>query len=103
MASIWIARSFQSHSGSERSPKGKGIFKNKYDDVIAFSLNREDHLVHLREVFLALAEYGLHVNLRKCQLALVEVIFLDTYSVRKEYDPIKRNLVISLNLQRLRL
>ena len=47
-----------------------------YDDIIIFSRNREEHLEHLKLVFQVLAEYGLHVNIGKCQIFLPQVLFL---------------------------
>ena len=55
--------------------KGKSFCRNIYDDIIVFSKDKSEHMIHLREVFSALAEYGLLVNLSKCQLALLEVVF----------------------------
>ena len=46
------------------------------DDIIVFSKDYEEHLVHLRQLFQVLRSAGLCINLRKCQIAQLQVIFL---------------------------
>jgi Reverse transcriptase (RNA-dependent DNA polymerase) len=46
------------------------------DDIIAASPSRDQHLVHLRQLFSKLNEAGLVVNAEKCTLAVQEVNFL---------------------------
>ena len=71
---------------------GKNCCKNIYDDIIVYSSNKDEHLIHLREVFLSLAEYGLHVNLSKCQLALSEVTFFGHVLSKEGIRPSKKKL-----------
>ena len=46
------------------------------DDILIFSKNAQDHLQHLREVFIRLEAEAYHVRLAKCQFMLPEVKFL---------------------------
>ena len=47
-----------------------------YDDVIIFSNGKEEHVTHLRKVFGKLGEYGMSVNMKKCQFMKSSVSFL---------------------------
>lgn len=46
------------------------------DDIIIFSRTLEDHLDHLRKVFLKLRQHHLFVKQEKCAFAQKEVNFL---------------------------
>ena len=46
------------------------------DDIIVFSKDYEEHLVHLRQLFQVLRSAGLCINISKCQIAQLQVIFL---------------------------
>ena len=46
------------------------------DDVLVFSLDREQHLLHLKRVFDALQQQGYHVRLEKCTFLQDSVKFL---------------------------
>ena len=46
------------------------------DDIIVYSANMEEHLVHLQQVFDRLKETGLKLNPSKCTFAAKEVKYL---------------------------
>src|SRR5699024_3392222 len=43
------------------------------DDIIIYSRNEAEHLVHLRQVFERLQEYGLRCSPKKCQFGMAEL------------------------------
>ena len=47
-----------------------------FDDILIYSSDEESHLVHLREVFKALTENKLFVNLKKCNFMQRNLVFL---------------------------
>ncbi|KAJ0936397.1 putative nucleotidyltransferase, Ribonuclease H [Helianthus annuus] len=47
-----------------------------FDDILVFSKNSQQHLRHLRDIFLVLREQKLYANRRKCHFLTSEVIFL---------------------------
>lgn len=46
------------------------------DDILIFSETKEEHVGHLRQIFERLREFGLVLNLEKCEFAKSEVEFL---------------------------
>ena len=46
------------------------------DDILIYSQNHDQHLVHLKRVFTCLEEHHYHVRLAKCQFLQKEVTFL---------------------------
>ena len=52
----------------------KGRFAYGYiDDIIIFSNNFEEHMMHLEEVFKRLMEAGLRINKDKCEFCMTSV------------------------------
>ena len=47
-----------------------------FDDILIYSQSKEEHLEHLRQVFLTLREAKLYVNLKKCSFIQQHVLFL---------------------------
>ena len=47
-----------------------------FDDILIYNKSKEEHLEHLRHVFLTLREAKLHVNLKKCSFMQPRVLFL---------------------------
>ena len=47
-----------------------------FDDILIYSQSKEEHLAHLRQVFLTLRETKLYVNLKKCSFMQPYVLFL---------------------------
>lgn len=61
-----------------------GKFAGVYlDDVLVYSQNMQEHLVHLRKVFETLMAESLFVNWKKCQFMSESIIFLG-YAVSKD-------------------
>ena len=46
------------------------------DDILIFSKNLEEHLLHIRSVFERLREEKLLINLKKCSFAKKELVYL---------------------------
>ena len=56
---------------------GMSDFASAYiDDVIVFSKNWKDHLLHLGAVLKMIQEAGLTVKREKCQFAMSECVYL---------------------------
>ena len=47
-----------------------------FDDILIYSQSKEEHLEHLRHVFLTFREAKLYVNLKKCSFMQPHVLFL---------------------------
>ena len=53
-----------------------------FDDTLVYSKNEEEHMIHVREIFLILREQKLYANLKKCDFFSPSVIFLDILFLR---------------------
>ena len=42
------------------------------DDLIAYSKDENDHCMHLEKVFIRALKYGISLNVRKCNVGVVE-------------------------------
>ena len=47
-----------------------------FDDILIYSQSKEEHLEHIRQVFLTIREAKLYVNLKKCSFMQPHVLFL---------------------------
>nr|KYP63323.1 Retrotransposable element Tf2 [Cajanus cajan] len=54
-----------------------------FDDILIYSRSQDDHLGHLREVFLILRKNHLFANVGKCTFCVDHVVFLG-FIVSKE-------------------
>lgn len=66
------------------------------DDILIFSKNRADHLLHLRMVLQRLKEERLLVNLKKCNFMQKELVYLG-FVISKEglkMDPEKVQAIV---------
>ena len=62
-----------------------------FNEILVYSKNEEEHMIHLREIVLILREQKLYANLKKCDFFSPTVIFL-RYIVCKDgirMDPSK--------------
>ena len=64
-----------------------------YDDSIVFSNSRSEHLGHLEEIFRKCVQYGLQINLQKCQFMRNEVEFLGHHVNAQEIKPLTTNKI----------
>jgi hypothetical protein len=79
----------------------KHILDPYLDDFPAHSTRREDHIDHLRAIFLRCRHYNIHLNPHKC-IFCVETERLMGFIVSKEgiqVDPLKVEAILSLSLQ----
>jgi Reverse transcriptase (RNA-dependent DNA polymerase) len=68
-----------------------------FDDILVYSTGESEHLEHLRQVFKALAEQKLYINLKKCEFLTSSLVFLG-YVVSAEsihVDPSKVDVIVS--------
>ena len=52
------------------------FFVDYFDDILIYSQSKEEHLEHLRQIFLTLREVKLYVNLKKCSFMQPHALFL---------------------------
>ena len=67
------------------------------DDILIFSSSWDDHLLTLEKVFKAISEAGLVVNLKKCEFAKANVIYLGHEIGLGKVAPKKSNVEAILN------
>ncbi|XP_057247307.1 uncharacterized protein LOC130589768 [Beta vulgaris subsp. vulgaris] len=75
----------------------KTAFKTKQDDILVYSKNVDDHLMHLRSLFEKLREQKLYGKMEKCEFLVSSIAFLG-YIVSKEgvhVDPSKVQAISS--------
>ena len=65
-----------------------------FDDILIYSRSLEEHLEHLRVVFIALCDARLFGNLGKCTFALIEYLFLAMLLLHRELKLIKPRLTL---------
>lgn len=70
------------------------------DDICIASSDMNEHHEHLRVVFMRLREYGLQINLAKCQLGQHEIKFLGHLVSAKGTFPLQDRVDTILNCQR---
>ena len=63
-----------------------------FDDILIYSRSLEEHLEHLRAVFIALRDARLFGNLGKCTFAPTECLFLAMLLLHRELKLIKPRL-----------
>ena len=66
-----------------------------FDDILIYSQSKEEHLEHLRQVFLTLREAKIYVNLKKCFFMQPYVLFLGFIVSEHDFstDPKKVRLI----------
>ena len=47
-----------------------------FDDILVFNKNKEDHFLHLKQIFEVLQQNRLFLNLKKCEFLATQVLFL---------------------------
>ena len=78
------------------------------DDVIIYSTNFKNHLMHLREVLTRLSDANLRLNIQKCKFATESCIYLGHRLSNEGISPdeskieIIKNLKAPTNLKELR-
>ena len=58
------------------------------DDILLASRNKKDHLKHLEELFSRLSNYGLVINVKKCQFGMSDISFLGHHINNKGATPL---------------
>ena len=66
-----------------------------FDDILIYSKNIDDHVVHLKSVLDVLRKERLFANLKKCTLFTDKLVFLDLLLAHKVYKLMKRRYVQS--------
>lgn len=56
--------------------KGLSFVYGYLDDILIFSLNKEQHVEHLRQLFQRLRSYGILINVAKCEFGRPSITFL---------------------------
>ena len=69
------------------------------DDIIVFSRSFSDHLVHLKEVFLALQTKNLVLNPLKCELAVTRIDYLGHTIAKNSITPMKDKIEAILKIE----
>ena len=64
-----------------------------FDDILIYSKNLDDHLIHLKYVFDVLRKERLFANLKKFTFCTDRLVFLVLLLVHKEYSLTKRRFV----------
>ena len=62
------------------------------DDGILFSSSREEHLVHLEIIFKRVFDYGLVLNLKKCDFFVTDLVFLGVRLTVKGILPLTKRV-----------
>ena len=62
------------------------------DDILVYSRTVEEHVEHLRQVFVALRKYLLFAKASKCVIMVKEVEFLGQWITPQGAAPVKENL-----------
>ena len=68
-----------------------------FNDILVYRKNEEEHMIHLKEIFLILKEQKLYANLKKCDFFSPSVIFLG-YIISKDgirMDPSKVKAILN--------
>ena len=73
--------------------------KSFYDDCILYG-KRSEHLDLIREVLEKFAEYGIHINLKKCQFMADEVTFIGYIINKQGVKPDKTKVTDIVNFKR---
>ena len=58
------------------------------DDILVASKNKQEHKRHLRQLFQRLQDYGLVINVAKCQIGRVEIDFLGHHITQHGITPL---------------
>lgn len=68
-----------------------------FDDILVFSTTWDEHLLHLREVLLALRRDKLFIAKQKCEFGTSEVLFLGyiVSAAGLRVDPLKVEVIAS--------
>ena len=61
-----------------------------FNDILIYSKNLDDHVMHLNSILDVLRKEKLFANLKKCTFCTNKLYFLVLLSVHKEYRLIKR-------------
>jgi hypothetical protein len=70
------------------------------DDILIASSSEEEHLQHLQQVLQRLQQYGLVLNMEKCELGRQQVDFLGDRITAKGAAPIARHMEAVQNFPR---
>ena len=76
-----------------RKNKLSELIVNYIDDILIFSKNFEQHIIHLTKLFEAILEEGFRLKLSKCSFAADSVKYLGHIISNNSITPLKDNLI----------
>jgi len=50
-----------------------------FDDILIYSLDQEQHMQHLKQIFEVLRQHKLHLNKKKCRFEQEQIEYLGHY------------------------
>jgi len=50
-----------------------------FDDILIYSLDQEQHMQHLKQIFEVLRQHKLHLNKKKCRFEQEQIEYLGYY------------------------
>lgn len=77
--------------------KGLSFVYGYLDDILIFSPNKDQHVVHLRQLFQRLRNYGILINVAKCGFGQPSITFLGHQLTASGVRPLEDKVQAILN------